>query len=201
MVEAGAKPRRPKSRRRSDGELTRSRLLAAGIELMAEGGPAAVTLVAAARRAGVSRGTAHHHFEGRAALLEEVKAGIGAELLKLAGREHHFQNPFGLALRLAVEDQSIVRSRIYRILEDGPHRDARTLNLLSRLADMEACGELRDGIDGRSAALISAALDFAGLMAMDLARTIEERRELTRRLSETWRLMFTRGALRTPPAE
>jgi len=201
MAGTAAKARRPKSRRRSDGELTRSRLLAAGIELMAEGGPSAVTLVAAARRAGVSRGTAHHHFESRAALLEEVKAGIGVELLKLAGREHHFQNPFGLALRLAVDDQSIVRSRVYRILEEGPQRDARTVNLLSRLADMESAGELRDGIDGRSAALISAALDFAGLMAMDLARSVEERRELTWRLSETWRLMFTHGALRAPPTE
>src|SRR5690606_11742002 len=150
MSQSKSPAKRPKSRRRSDGEATHARLLAAGIELMAEGGHAAVTLLAAARRAGVSRGTAHHHFEGRAALLDEVKAGIGAELLKLAGREHHFQNPFGLALRLAVEDQSIVRSRIYRILEEGPHRDARTLNLLERLADMEAAGDLREGVDGRS---------------------------------------------------
>jgi AcrR family transcriptional regulator len=201
MAEAGPEGRRPKSRRRSDGELTRGRLLAAGIELMAEGGPAAVTLVAAARGAGVSRGTAHHHFASRAALLDEVKAGVGQELLKLAGGEHHFHNPFGLALRLAVEDQSIVRSRIYHILEDGPLRDARTLNLLSRLAEMEAAGDRREGVDGRSAALISAALDFAGLMAMELGRTVEERRELTRRLSETWRVMFTHGALRTSPAE
>lgn len=196
MTETAIALRRPKSRRRSDGELTRNRLLAAGIELMAEGGQSAVTLVAVAQRAGVSRGTAHHHFDSRSALLAEVKAGVGQELLKLAGGDHHFHNPFGLALRLAVEDESIIRSRIYRILDEGPRNDPRTLNLLARLDEMEQAGQLRDGVDGRSAALISAALDFAGLMAIGLGRTVDERRDLARRLSEAWHQMFVHGALR-----
>ncbi|MDB5447829.1 MAG: hypothetical protein JWQ97_3146 [Phenylobacterium sp.] len=186
---------------RADGRATRERLLAAGIELMAEGGQGAVSLVAVAQRAGVARGTAYHHFASREALLAEVKAGIGAELLKLADGSHHFRNPYGLALRLAVEDESIIRSRIYRILEEGPLSDPRTINLLKRLEEMAAAGQLRPGVDPRSAALISAALDFAGLMAIALGATPEERRELTRRLSDTWQTMFSHGALAAPPAE
>jgi len=178
---------------RADGRETRARMLAAGIELMAEGGQSAVSLVAVAQRAGVARGTAYHHFDSREALVAAVKASIGEELLKLADGSHHFRNPFGLALRLAVEDESIIRTRIYRILDEGPLSDPRTVNLLKRLATMEDEGVLRPGVDGRSAALIAAALDFAGLMAIALGRDPDERRELTRRLSDTWHEMFLHG--------
>jgi AcrR family transcriptional regulator len=157
---------------------------------MAEGGRSSVTLVAVAQRAGVTRGTAYHHFDSRETLLAEVKAGIGRELLKLADGTHHFRNPFGLALRLAVEDESIIRSRIYRILEEGPLSDPRTVNLLKRLEAMDQEGRLRPGVDATSAALLSAALDFAGVMAIALGSTPQERRELTRRLSDTWHEVF-----------
>jgi AcrR family transcriptional regulator len=186
---------------RADGRITRERLLTAGIELMAEGGRSAVTLVGVAQRAGVARGTAHHHFASRQALLAEVEAGIGQALLKLADGAHHFKNPYGLALRLAVEDESIIRTRIYRILDEGPLSDPRTVNLLNRLAAMDQEGLLRPGIDARSAALISAALDFAGLMAIALGRTPEERRALTRRLSDTWHEVFTHGVVNGEQAE
>jgi AcrR family transcriptional regulator len=187
-----------KSRRRprSDGKATRARLIDAGTELMAERGQQAVTLVDVAQRAGVSRGTAYHHFATRGALLAEVKASIQQELLKLAGGAHHFRNPFGLALRLAVEDESIIRTRIHRILEEGPMADPRTLNLLDALQEMADAGRLREGVDPRSAALIAAALDFAGVMALGMGRTVEARRELAARLSDTWHVAFQAGILR-----
>jgi AcrR family transcriptional regulator len=181
---------------RSDGKVTRDRLVDAGIELMAERGQGAVTLVDVAQRAGVSRGTAYHHFATREALLTEVKASIQQELLKLADGSHHFRNPFGLALRLAVEDESIIRTRIHRILEDGPLSDPRTVNLLNRLEEMAAEGRLRDGVDPRSAALIAAALDFAGVMALGLGETVDARRELAAKLSDTWHTAFQAGILK-----
>jgi AcrR family transcriptional regulator len=181
---------------RSDGRVTRDKLVDAGIELMAERGQAAVTLVDVAQRAGVSRGTAYHHFATREALLAEVKASIQQELLKLADGTHHFRNPFGLALRLAVEDESIIRTRIHRILEEGPLSDPRTVNLLNRMEEMAREGRLRDGIDPCSAALIAAALDFAGVMALALGETVEGRRELTAKLSDTWHTAFEAGFLK-----
>ena len=181
---------------RSDGKVTQDRLIDAGLELMAERGQAAVTLVDVARRAGVSRGTAYHHFTTRAALMAAVKASLQQELLKLADGSHHFRNPFGLALRLAVEDESIIRTRIHRILEEGPLSDPRTVNLLKRLEVMAAAGELREGVDARSAALIAAALDFAGVMALALGAGVEERRDLARRLSDTWHAAFQAGFLK-----
>jgi AcrR family transcriptional regulator len=200
MTNETAQPKPAGRAVRSDGRITRERLVAAGIELMADGGRAAVTLVAVAQRAGVTRGTAYHHFSSREALLAEVQASIGQELLKLADGSHHFRNPYGLALRLAVEDESIIRSRIYRILDEGPLADPRTVNLLNSLAAMDEEGLLRPGVDAKSAALISAALDFAGLMAIALGSTVEERRMLTQRLSDTWHEMFSNGVVAAEPS-
>ena len=192
----GQKPTGRDSRAlRRDGLVTREHLLATAIDLTAEKGEAAVTLADVARRAGVTRGTAYHHFSSRQALLEEMNANLEQQLLKLADGPHHVRNPHGLALRLAAESESIIRSRIYRILDQGPMADPRIVNLLDRFAVLEAEGGLRPGVDPRSAALISAALDFAGAMAIALGSTPEERRTLTTRLSDTWCEVLTHGVM------
>ncbi|MDM0045230.1 TetR/AcrR family transcriptional regulator [Variovorax dokdonensis] len=60
------------------GDLYRA-LLDAGIQLATEGGPQAVVLREATRRAGVAPNAAYRHFESRQALLEAVrKAGLAA---------------------------------------------------------------------------------------------------------------------------
>jgi AcrR family transcriptional regulator len=186
---------------RRSGE-QRERILAAAIELMAEGGEKAVTLVATARRAGVARGTVYYHFPDRPSLLANMRDNVQAQLLHLADGTHHFRNPFGLALRLAVEDESIIRSRIYRILQEGAARDPRSQKLLEQLAVMARDGRLRDGVDPVAAALISSALDFAGLMALSLAKSTAEKRRLAAKISATWETMFVHGALRDaePPS-
>ncbi len=47
-------------------------LVDAGVELLAEGGPSALTLTEAARRAGVTPAAPYRHFSGRDALLSEI---------------------------------------------------------------------------------------------------------------------------------
>lgn len=47
-------------------------LVEAGIELLAEGGPSALTLAEAARRAGVTQAAPYRHFSGRDALLADI---------------------------------------------------------------------------------------------------------------------------------
>lgn len=196
--EAAAPERKTAEDRRSNvrGDQQRDRIIAAAIELMAEGGERSVTLVATAKRAGVSRGTVYYHFQDREALVAALRANLQAQLLRLADGSHHFRNPYGLALRLAVEDESIIRSRIHHMLAEGPEQDQRTANLLKRLAEMHTEGALRDGVDPVAAALICAALDFAGLMAIAMGRNQAERRQLTAALSETWHQMFVHGAMR-----
>jgi AcrR family transcriptional regulator len=180
-------------RLRKDGRMTRERILTAAIELMAEGGRSAVSMVAVACRAGVTRGTVYHHFGSQGGLLGAARDGIADTMLKLSDRTFPFQNPYGLALRLAVDDPSLVRSRIYRLLEEGPLADARTVKLLKLMTDMNEAGELGPGMDPVSVALITVSLDFAGAMALQLGRDAEERRRLTRNLSDCWREIFARG--------
>ena len=50
----------------------RQALVDAGVELLAEGGPSALTLTEAARRAGVTSAAPYRHFSGRDALLSEI---------------------------------------------------------------------------------------------------------------------------------
>lgn len=173
----------------------RERIVAAAIELMAEGGERSVSLSAAARRAGVARGTVYYHFRDRASLLSAARGCLERELLKLADGTHHFRNPYGLALRLAAEDDALIRSRIHRLLTDGARNDPRTRNLLARLAEMADEGALREGVDPVAVALIASALDLAGLMAFSLTDDPAARREMAARLSETWRILFEQGAL------
>ena len=77
------------------GDLRRS-LLAAGIALAQDGGPEAVVLREATRRAGVAPNAAYRHFASREALLQAVRAAalsrlalaIEAELAAIGRRRH-----------------------------------------------------------------------------------------------------------------
>lgn len=69
----------PTSRPYHHGDLPRA-LIAAAVELVAEEGPAALSLREVARRAGVSHGAPAHHFRDKAGLLSAV-AAEGYELL------------------------------------------------------------------------------------------------------------------------
>ncbi|TFI49649.1 TetR/AcrR family transcriptional regulator, partial [Diaphorobacter sp. DS2] len=61
------------------GDLKRA-LLDAGVALAREGGPAAVVLREATRRAGVVPNAAYRHFQNHQALLEAVRAEALSEL-------------------------------------------------------------------------------------------------------------------------
>jgi len=68
------------------GDLRRA-LLAAGIELARDGGPEAVVLREATRRAGVVPNAAYRHFANRDALLQAVRAAALSELASAIERE------------------------------------------------------------------------------------------------------------------
>lgn len=83
-------PRRKPPDAHHHGELAPA-LVAAGIELLAEGGPAALTLRACAARAGVSHAAPAHHFDGvaglRAAIAREGFRRFRAAMLRAAEGE------------------------------------------------------------------------------------------------------------------
>jgi AcrR family transcriptional regulator len=182
---------------RANGRLTRERLLAAAIELMAEGGEGAVTLAGAAERAGVTRGTAYHHFKGRDDLVAEMHASLEKQLLRLSDGSRVFTNPYGLIPKLAAEDESFLRSRLYRILEQGPLADPRTVTLLERFRSPEGRRRLRPGVDPDAVAFIAAAMDMAGLMMISKGETVEQRRRLADRFGQAVYQLFRQGVIDT----
>ena len=70
------------------GDLKRA-LLDAGVVLAREGGPAAVVLREATRRAGVVPNAAYRHFQNHQALLEAVRAVALSELARAIEAEIH----------------------------------------------------------------------------------------------------------------
>jgi AcrR family transcriptional regulator len=78
MSEASGRPGR--------GEL-KATLLAHGIALAREGGPAAVSLRDVQRRAGVSNAAAYRHYADREALLVAISAHASAEMARTMERE------------------------------------------------------------------------------------------------------------------
>lgn len=76
MTAAPAPARRTQAERRGEAE---DRLLRAAAELIAETGPASVTLAKVGERAGYSRGLAAHHFGSKAALMQRVADTVAAD--------------------------------------------------------------------------------------------------------------------------
>lgn len=81
MAKLPAKPTDPARATYRHGDLRRA-LLQAGIDLAREGGPAAVVLREATRRAGVVPNAAYRHFASRQDLVEAVRAAALADLAR-----------------------------------------------------------------------------------------------------------------------
>jgi AcrR family transcriptional regulator len=141
------------------GDLRRV-LIDAALKLAADGGPEAVSVREAARRAGVSPGAPFRHFDSRAALMTAVaeeaqrrfRAEIEAALAEAPARDPLLRfRAFGLAyLRWAMKNPAH-----FEIISSGRHFDHDAAAALSRdnaelialtdrmLADASAAGSLR----------------------------------------------------------
>jgi AcrR family transcriptional regulator len=141
------------------GDLRRV-LIDAALKLAEEGGPEAVSVREAARRAGVSPGAPFRHFDSRAALMTAVaeeaqrrfRAEIGAALMEAPIRDPLLRfRALGLAyLRWAIKNPAH-----FEIISSGRHFDHDAAAALSRdnnelialteqmLADASAAGGLR----------------------------------------------------------
>jgi AcrR family transcriptional regulator len=65
-------PYRPTERTRARAAAVRERIVAAALDLLAEGGYASASMVAVARRAGVATGSVYRHFPSKRDLFAEV---------------------------------------------------------------------------------------------------------------------------------
>jgi AcrR family transcriptional regulator len=132
-------------RRRSDGELTRAKVLQAAIDSILEKGYYRTSSNEIARRAGVTWGTIQHQFGSREGLLLEV----------LDDRWRSFQEMVGTA-RL---DGTTMEDRLASLLEvlathySRPAELAQLLILLDLSRDPQTSGETRQAIAAHGLAL------------------------------------------------
>lgn len=117
------------TRRRRDPEATRKAILDAAEDLFVDHGPAATSMSAVARRAGVTKSLIHHHFGSKEELWEAVE-------------ERYFQEYFEIQMRLLEESESteilLEESMVayYRFLQ----RNMRSVRFMSwRLVGEEDC--------------------------------------------------------------
>lgn len=157
-------PRRTQQERRSEAE---QRLTTAAAELIAEGGPASLTLAKVGERAGYSRGLAAHHFGTKGALISRVAEAVSQQFrdalvetvdddAPLLDAARSFVRVFFDVLR---DPLPINRARLVLIADAVAHEDSdgrdvvvaatrefRSL-LTERLAEGVAAGELAADTD------------------------------------------------------
>lgn len=108
-----------RSFQRQGEERRREALLAAALDLVAEGGPQAATVRAIAERAGVSAGLIRHYFSSKESLIHEAYSGIMMRMTE-EGR---------LALRGLPEDPALRLSTFVATSLRPPVMDARQVGI------------------------------------------------------------------------
>jgi len=180
--------------RRENGRETRRRMLRAASELMAESGVAAVTLSAAAERAGITRRAAYHHFAGREDLLFELRRSLNEKLLKSVQGDHEFGEPRDLLLAMAEQDDSALRFHVYEMLNHGLRRSALFKSVVSQLTATQKAGKIKPEVDIEMFAVVAVSAAFFGAtVAMTLAKTPKERHTIAERFSKELRQTIQRG--------
>lgn len=185
-------------KRRADARLSRSALLEAARELMAERGPEALTVVAVARRAGLNRSTAYQHFRSRKALLRAVGERFAEELREMFSRPRDFGEQVDFFVGYFREHPDIARIWMFRLLSDRRQAEidgwSEYVSALERLARSPRSQE---GIDAEMLGLIgmSTALVWS-LMARQRTGGVEQGRDETRRFARELKRLFLFGALR-----
>ena len=171
----------PRSRARSTGRPTRTRLVRAALELFTEQGFRATTTPELARRAGVAEATIYRHFAGKEALLNAASMEAvdwGLTLVSAGETEHRLDAEVALSLigrelvRVAEQDPALVRM-LLRPPEEPLHEEATRQAFREfrvGLQQIMAAGKQRGRIRPGSAELWAAVwLALAGFVAERVA--------------------------------
>lgn len=184
-----------------NSEQTRRRLLGAAVSLMAEGGEEAVSVMEVAQRASVTRGTVYHHFRDRNDLITAAKENLDSLYLDMARAVRPFDRPLGVRAGLAVDDESVVRSLVFGLLEQGAaHPYAH--EVLSTFRKMGDAGKLRAGLAPEMTAFVGLSSVLGAGLAVAMGKAQDEKRDLARRYSDTFgQFLFYGGFLLTMRAD
>ncbi len=183
---------------RSDAQSSRSALLAAARELMAERGPEAVTVVAVAQRAGLNRSTAYQHFRKREELVAAVGESFSEELGEMFREPRSFGDQIDFFVAYFRDHPDIARIWMFSLLSGrGRSEPEGWRDYVAALERLAQSPRSQDGIDGEMLGIIgmSSALVWS-LMARGRAADEEEARAQTLGFARELKRLFLFGALR-----
>ncbi len=182
---------------RSDAQLSRSALLKAARELVAERGTDAVTVVAVAERAGLNRSTAYQHFRSREELLEAVASQFADEVRRLFLQPRDFGARVEFFVEYFRDHPDIARIWMFQLLAGQSGIARGWEDYVSYHEHLARSPRSQDGIDAEMLGVIgmTSALVWS-LMVRERTRSDEQAREETHRFARELKLLFLYGALR-----
>lgn len=144
-MEPAKQPRRP---RRRDPHSTRDAILRAARELVAERGPAGMTISEVAHRAGVNRGTAYQHFRNRDELAAAVHDWFGRTLAMLLAGDLPVSETIDLFLEFIVGHPEYAQLWIHEMFSIPNGRSSETWKtFVAALESFAASEGAQPGID------------------------------------------------------
>jgi AcrR family transcriptional regulator len=156
---------------------------------------------AVADRAVRARGTMYHHFRGREELIAALQLHLDERLAHLfAISKTPSRNDYLMVAGLMVDSPELIRSFLSRLLAGQGRSDPLVEVARSHYQEVEALNWLQPGIDKDHAAVISLAMWFAAMLAVDLKTDPVERRAEANRFAATFQQVMERAIIR-PEAE
>jgi AcrR family transcriptional regulator len=140
-----------------DPDATHELILAAAQAMMAEQGPAGLTVSDVARRAGVNRGTAYQHFPTRERLVAAVleRLGRGTKALLDATAPEGLDARIDATVEHFVGNPELVRLSLFRMLAGIPHPTSELWeDYVQRVHALAASSGARPDADGDMLAVI-----------------------------------------------
>jgi AcrR family transcriptional regulator len=193
-----AKGKRQKTRIRNPAQ-TRAKLLQATIDLVAERGPAALSLKDAARAAHVSRGVAYQHFNGRDHLLQEARTWMSDRLMDSlvtrndASMEERIVHVANLVLNHREASALFISDALAGRVLQADHPLYRLLR--KTLEEFRLSGRARSDMDIEIMSFIMMG-SIATLIMLSRLRNSDDRGELARRFTTEWSQILDRGIFR-----
>ncbi len=182
---------------RSDAQASRTTLVAAARELIAERGMEGITVVAVARRAGLNRSTAYQHFPKREDLVEAVAVEFASEVRRIFAEPRPFGEQIEYFVEYFFEHPDIARIWMFRLLTGHAGVAPGWGEYMGAVERLARSSRTQNGIDAEMFGVIGVASALVwSLMARPRSRSEKAARSETARFARELKRLFLFGALR-----
>jgi AcrR family transcriptional regulator len=195
--------------RQANPEQTRKEILEAAREVLAQDGKEGLSLAKVAKRAGVNRSTAYHHFSTREQLIEATVRWISASLqaffdddraesIDQSSDRSHLETLNQRLAQYAIENPEVARVWLLEVLSARrPSNDPLLQRYQSKLDQFTNTEFAQPGIDTEVLAVFVLAGTFIWpLWARARARTPAERQQMAARFARELLRLCLHGSLR-----